>query len=507
LTKWVFELETEKEMTERGLVERVLRFKARLVAMGFTQKKGIDYTLCFSPTPAWDSIRLVLALAGQRYMHVSIFDVSGAFLHAKMDHELYVTGLPWMTKGTVSRILAALYGTKQAGRQWHKLLWKYLKEEGFKGSLKEPCLMYKVFRRNGILVVVIVIVWVDDGIITSTDRKESEALITALREKLNIRNWVCLDNVGDNSTLLGGTITRTPRGYHLCSTKNVNKFIAAMRLKDHIETTRVRATPITPGVKLTDPEQCGDLIDTDTHPYRSAVGSLSHLTNFCQPVLAYARSQLSSCLVNPRQRHWNELKNAAIWLGQNADLGLLFRFGVNKEYPGVLTRSDSSYRDDEPTQRSTVSHNNFFNGSLVQWSSKRMKTVATATATAETVAADMGIRGGLQHRYLLEEILPQEWVETMGTHIHEIDNKTGWLHITKQKTLEGTRHLPVHYFHVRELVENKELESRWIPTDQNDSDLGTKAVAAPTFKKLLPNLMISLEDAMKPLEEERKRFD
>jgi hypothetical protein len=89
-----------------------------------------------------------------------------------------------------------------------------LTELGFKRSLKEPCLMYKVYRRNGVLVVIIVVVWVDDGIIVSTDRKESEALVSGLRKKLDLRKWVCLDKTGDETTLLGGTLTRTAQGYH-----------------------------------------------------------------------------------------------------------------------------------------------------------------------------------------------------------------------------------------------------------------------------------------------------
>jgi hypothetical protein len=205
-----------------------------------------------------------------------------------------------------------------------------------------------------------------------------------------------------------------------------------MRLSDHIKTTRSRATPLTPGVKLTDTEAQGKLIDTASHPYRSVVGSISHLTNFCFPILAFARSQLSSHLADPREGHWKELKNVAIFVGQHKELGILARFGVHPKYPGVLTRSDSSYRDHMPTPRSTLSHHNYFNGSIVEWNSKGEKTLATSTAVAETVAraADRGVRGGLQIRYLLEEVLPKEWLDIMGAHKHELDNKSAWNHIT-----------------------------------------------------------------------------
>ena len=42
---------------------KILRYKARLVARGFTQKHGVNYEETFAPTIRLDAMRIILALA------------------------------------------------------------------------------------------------------------------------------------------------------------------------------------------------------------------------------------------------------------------------------------------------------------------------------------------------------------------------------------------------------------------------------------------------------------
>lgn len=59
--KWIFKLKEGIPGVEKA------RFKARLVARGFTQREGIDYNEVFSPVVKHSSIRIVLALVAQRH--------------------------------------------------------------------------------------------------------------------------------------------------------------------------------------------------------------------------------------------------------------------------------------------------------------------------------------------------------------------------------------------------------------------------------------------------------
>ena len=54
--KWVF----KTKLNENGEVDKCM---ARLVAKGYAQQHGIDYTKVFAPVARWDTIRMVIAIA------------------------------------------------------------------------------------------------------------------------------------------------------------------------------------------------------------------------------------------------------------------------------------------------------------------------------------------------------------------------------------------------------------------------------------------------------------
>ena len=66
------------------------RYKARLVAQGFSQQRGDDYDETFSPVVRMESLRTVVGLAVRNGLSLHQFDVTTAFLNGKLEEMVYM---------------------------------------------------------------------------------------------------------------------------------------------------------------------------------------------------------------------------------------------------------------------------------------------------------------------------------------------------------------------------------------------------------------------------------
>ena len=71
--KWVFKL-------KKGSDGKIVKYKARMVAKGFTQRYGIDYEETYSPVVRYTSVRVLMGIAVQRQMKIYQMDAVTAFL-------------------------------------------------------------------------------------------------------------------------------------------------------------------------------------------------------------------------------------------------------------------------------------------------------------------------------------------------------------------------------------------------------------------------------------------
>ncbi|OAE21180.1 hypothetical protein AXG93_4012s1100 [Marchantia polymorpha subsp. ruderalis] len=70
--------------------DAVCRYKVRLVAKGYSQVYGVDFSETFSPVMKITSIRVLMALAAQHNLELHQMDVKTAFLNGRLDEEVYM---------------------------------------------------------------------------------------------------------------------------------------------------------------------------------------------------------------------------------------------------------------------------------------------------------------------------------------------------------------------------------------------------------------------------------
>ena len=134
---------------KRGEDGKILKFKARYVACGYSQKPGIDFQETFAGVVVAKTFRIMLSILNESPSHkMEHWDVKMAFTVAPLEETLYMAEPDGYEKGEkgefVCLLKKSLYGLKQSARNWQQLLEKYFFGAGFSRSRADPCLYFKI---------------------------------------------------------------------------------------------------------------------------------------------------------------------------------------------------------------------------------------------------------------------------------------------------------------------------------------------------------------------------
>lgn len=353
--RWVYK-------TKRNPSNEIERYRARLVARGFTQEKGKDYFETYSPVCDTSAIRLLFAYAALRRLRIKQFDVKAAFLHGDLNETVYIEQPPGFdqSKSKVYRLKKALYGLKQASKQWSIKFSGFLKDLGFNQLLKDNCIFIKKDPQ------VILAIYVDDAIILAEQPASIDSLISDLRKEFDI-------HIVQSNVFLGFQYVLNKDGsISLHQASYIKKIVQQYNMNE------ANSMP-TPGAISETGAESKPL--DDPIPFREAVGSLFYASGTTRFDITHATITAARASAAPTEADWTKVKRILRYLKGTIDHGITF----HPDQDAKLTAyCDASFAGDRNFKSTTGYIFTLANGPIA-WSTKTQSITTTSTCESEFV--------------------------------------------------------------------------------------------------------------------------
>jgi hypothetical protein len=458
-SKWVFRLKKDVE-------GRVIKWKARLVARGFTQVQGVDYFETFAPVARLASIRFILAIAARNDWEINMFDFHSAYLNGVLSdgETIYMEQPPYHEVADRSRYVVklrkSLYGLKQAGRRWYDTLCASLARIGFRRSLADPAVFFIHVGND----VVILFIHVDDTTITGSSARLIEEFEQRIGKTFDITH------LGPVSWLLGLGVTRDRAKGTLSISQET--YINSIVRRFNLEDAKPASAPIDSNTRLvkTDcPESAEDKQGMKGIPYREVIGALNWVAVGSRPDVAFVVSQLAQFLNNPGRVHWEAAKRVIRYLKSTEGLKLTYGGGERQGFEG-FTDADGATQD----HRHAISgYAILLDGGAVSWSSKKQELVTLSTMEAEYVGTTHAAKELIWFRNLIGEIFrPLDFSTILYSNNQSaiaLANSDGQFHAR-------SKHIDICYHFFKFYIQDGSIVLIYCPTEDMIADILTKSL-------------------------------
>jgi reverse transcriptase-like protein len=504
--KWVFAVK-EKD-------GYVIRFKARLVARGFTQQHGVDYEETYSAVARGKSVRAFLAVVAIRDLNLELMDVETAYLNASLKETVYMVqpqGYEQGGKNVVCLLKKALYGLKQSGREWHEHIDAFIQSLGFTRCKSDECVYTRLSRNKHMILIV---VYVDDipGAFDEVDRQEWEEIKQAFADQYKIKF------LGDADWFLGMRIRRD----RSCKILYLDQqsYAESVLEEFHLDESRSVAHPGTPEelTKAGCATSTEEIAEMRSVPYRQAIGSLMYLANCTRPDMLHAVNLAAQFSQNPGAIHWRAVMQILRYLCGTTELGLKFDGNMGKnsfthsdassaqsasvESPLVIY-ADANWGSCKDSRRSTTGWLIQLGNCWIDWSCHKQATVALSSCEAEYMAVTASTQGAMWMSQLLHEIGFMRWIcggaSSPSSTISPVpliysDNKSAIAMAQNDSLHSRSKHIDIKHHFIREQIEKKFIQIQWISTHQQVADILTKTLQPRTFIKFRDLLVATWEE-------------
>jgi len=455
-SRWVLTIKYKSD----GSVDK---YKARIVARGYAQVYGMDYNETYSPVVHGETVKLLLGAAAHNNWHIKQFDVKTAFLYGNLDEVIYLEEPDGFKtdKDNVWLLKRSLYGLKQSPRCWNRKFDAFLKESNLTVSKLDPCVYY---RHNPLVIVTI---YVDDGLIFSNNQNEIDQLLKLLKAHFKI-------HLLDLTTYLGLQILDRGDGIII----HQNNYVNDMLTRFNMDACKPVPTPATQIQK----SEVNNKLRKEI-PYREAVGSLSYLAMTTRLDIAYAVNQVARHSADPSEADWKDVKRIMRYLKGSKEMGIKYP----RENSGTVEAyCDADFCGDKDKCKSTTGFVINYSGAPFTWKSKRQSLVTLNSTEAESVSICTTTKEltWLKQVALELDIMKDEPI------VLRSDNTSAIKISSSEKISHRTRHLGAQFEYVRQEIKRKNIKLEYVKAENQLADFLTKPLPTTNFLKNRNALMI-----------------
>ena len=473
-SKWVFRIKKNSD----GSLDK---YKARLVAKGFTQVYGVDFQETYAPVAGISTIRCLVAWAVENQWIMEQYDINSAYLQSELSDEVYMEQPEGFVKSGSERLVChlkrSIYGLKQSARRWNEKFDHVIKSKGMKRCKADAC-VYHITFQDGCRARIVL--YVDDIFTFCENASARKQMRTLLEGSFDVRY------LGPLRSCVGIDFVPVGNGMLLTQGNYVRKLVKRF----HMEECKPTAMPADPTLRLTkagyvkkDPS--ASQAESCNFPFRELIGALTYITTATRPDCAYAVNFLAQYNSCPTVDHWEAAKRILRYLKGTADYGIYYR-PTGKPLTAFADADWSHSMDD---RRSITGYAFYLAGAPVVYRSIRQPNVTLSTMESEYVALSECAREAIWLRELLSEIGVQHTNtrELLPTLIWS-DSKSAISFSESYIEKTRSKHVSIRYYFLREQIEAKEVNLKYIPGYCNPADILTKPLNGVRHNQLVKSL-------------------
>jgi len=366
--------------------------------------------------------------------------------------------------GTVVRLHKSLYGLKQAGHDWNKLIRNKIIKLGYTQLKCDNCLFVKT-TSNGRRIILAL--YVDD---TSVFYDKLDENIW-LADKASIASSYKIKDIGECQWFLNMRVKRDRKSGTI--TLSQSAYIERILKKFGMEDCKSVVNPCM-SYDLFEPPKDAKLDQTQLSPdqqkyFQQIIGSLSYAALTTRPDIAYATNTLGRFSAAAKRFHLDAAKHVLRYLKGTINTGLEFKH-YDVLFPRVEVFTDSNWGNDLETRRSTSGLLVRFNGNVISWATKKQRTVARSSTEAEYVAAADSTSEAIWLKFWMREVLNEDVIPVL------LCDNQGAMALAKNDTFhQRTKHIDIAHHFIRERLEWGDIAIKYVPTAEEDADILTKA--------------------------------